>query len=195
MGSAHTFLLASRPRHGVGITFKEFQLKQSVKTQALEFLYLESEKNPMTRIPKSQKIHGFFILRLQVEQQIANLCFRSINDPVELGLTGGGGPWAHWVQLVITMGFIRKSFRNIWVDEKQRHNLTGICHPVALTFPGSRQHDPSCRTDFGIQSSLNVWGLQLSRNQDFYGKMLSLCLPKHPFHCRVLSGMIKITLV
>lgn len=33
-----------------------------------------------------------------VEQQIANLCFRSINDPVELGLTGGGGPWAHWVQ-------------------------------------------------------------------------------------------------
>lgn len=33
-----------------------------------------------------------------VEQEIWDLCFRTINDPVELGLTGGGGPWARWMQ-------------------------------------------------------------------------------------------------
>lgn len=133
----------------------------------------------MTRIPKSQKIHGFihlrfFILCLQVEQQIANLCFRSINDPVELGLTGGGGPWAHWVQLVISTSLPTKP---TWV--------WGYMSPGdPVGFPGNRQHDPSYRTAFGIQSSLNVWGLQLSRNQDFYGKigkMLSFVFTKTPF--------------
>lgn len=72
-------------------------------------------KNPMTRIPKPTKSTDVFKILCQVEQQIANLCFRSINDPVELGLTGGGGPWAHWVQLVIKVSF-KKSFGNIWVN-------------------------------------------------------------------------------
>lgn len=60
VGSAHTFLLASRPRHGVGITFEEFQVKQSVKTQALKFLYLESEKkshDQNSQIPKNPWIY------------------------------------------------------------------------------------------------------------------------------------------
>ena len=35
----------------------------------------------------------------KVEQEIWELCFRSINDPVDLGLPGGGGPWAHWACL------------------------------------------------------------------------------------------------
>ncbi|CAJ1398735.1 unnamed protein product [Effrenium voratum] len=36
-----------------------------------------------------------------VEQQIADVCFGAINDPVELGLAGGGGPWARWAQSVM----------------------------------------------------------------------------------------------
>ena len=39
------------------------------------------------------------VFDVQVEQEIWDLCFRTINDPVELGLTGGGGPWARWMQL------------------------------------------------------------------------------------------------
>ena len=40
-----------------------------------------------------------YAVHVQVEQEIWDLCFRTINDPVELGLTGGGGPWARWMQL------------------------------------------------------------------------------------------------
>ncbi|CAE7241969.1 unnamed protein product [Symbiodinium natans] len=35
-----------------------------------------------------------------VESEIADPCFGAINDPVELGLSGGGGPWARWAQSV-----------------------------------------------------------------------------------------------
>ncbi|CAE7492352.1 unnamed protein product [Symbiodinium pilosum] len=33
-----------------------------------------------------------------VESEIVDPCFGTINDPVELGLSGGGGPWARWAQ-------------------------------------------------------------------------------------------------
>eukprot|EP00439_Symbiodinium_sp_Y106_P026528 s5902_g3.t1 len=33
-----------------------------------------------------------------VEFEISDPCFGAINDPLELGLSGGGGPWARWAQ-------------------------------------------------------------------------------------------------
>ena len=90
-----------------GHHFRRVSSETECQNSSLEvslFGIWEKSHDQNSQIPK---IHGFIHLRffircLQVEQQIANLCFRSINDPVELGLTGGGGPWAHWVQLVIT---------------------------------------------------------------------------------------------
>ena len=35
----------------------------------------------------------------EVEKEIDDVCFQTINDPIELGLSGGGGPWSHWAQL------------------------------------------------------------------------------------------------
>ena len=32
----------------------------------------------------------------EVEKGIDDVCFRTINDPIELGLSGGGGSLAHW---------------------------------------------------------------------------------------------------
>mmetsp|Transcript_21496 Transcript_21496/g.48478 ORF Transcript_21496/g.48478 Transcript_21496/m.48478 type:complete len:821 (-) Transcript_21496:164-2626(-) len=66
-----------------------------------------------------------------VENGIMDPCFGTINDPVELGLSGGGGPWARWARSVA-----RSLLSNrLWHAElsnclgpKEEPNLPGLEH-------------------------------------------------------------------
>ncbi|CAE7738957.1 unnamed protein product [Symbiodinium microadriaticum] len=40
-----------------------------------------------------------------VEFEISDPCFGAINDPLELGLSGGGGPWARWAHSLAQTAF------------------------------------------------------------------------------------------
>lgn len=193
VGSAHTFLLASRPRHGVGITFEEFQVKQSVKTQALKFLYLESEKkshDQNSQIPKNPWIYPLEIFHTLPTGGATDcqLVLPKHQWPCRIGTN-----WWWWA-----LGSFGAT-RHINIATNQTHLGMGI---YVTRGPGWLPRQSAARSFLSNQplafKALWMFGASSwAETRTFTGRLgrcWVLCLPKHPFHGRVFCGMIQITL-